>query len=263
MLSLSKAVSNYLPAAESHTEAEGSSLIKVMNILERATIDEIITQINSLTIQNLWNPPLLDAFHDEMLSRLMSETTFTLFTVWVDPAQWSQTPYLTLRVGFEDSYLVVDSQGNYVDKNLPGLKSLIISNSSFPDTMAQKIIRLILNSDLTGEVVVNDTVDVVRIESVNDPTDGVNLKQNSGQGMKVPIKVVEDPDFNVWRRLYTGLKKSQPVVVDTYESVLINQLIDQPKAQEIHRTGGITFEGNLFLSLSPESDDDGEVPPTM
>lgn len=262
MLSLSKAVSNYLPAAEGHSEAEGESLIKVMNILERATINEIITQINSLTIQNLWSPPLLDAFHDEMLSRLMSETTFSLFTVWVNPNQWLQTPYLALRVGFEDSYLVVNSQGSYVDKNIPGLKSLILTNSSFTDVVEQKILRLILNSNLTGEVTVNGAVEVTRVESADDPTDGVNLSPAKGQ-MKVPIKVIEDPDFNLWRRLYTGLKKGQPVVVDPYESVLINQLIDQPKAQEIHRDGGITFEGNLFLSLSPESDDDGEVPPNM
>ena len=265
-LLLTQLVANYLNSWEGHTQTEGNNFIILRDRLTTATIDEINTEYNALTQQQLWVTPLLDIFYDEIRGRMFDDTTFAISTTWRSVSEWKQHPFVLIRVGFEDAYPVIDGDGSFIRANDPNISSFTLMNDSFEDELQEKIIRLLLHHDLNAIVQVgadNQTIQIVGLENAKDPDDRFSFVGNvlpsiNGETTRISAKIRENPDWNINRQIYEALRTQRPVIVDPMQDRLINQLIDLDEARDILEDGGFTFEGNLVLEAEAEAESDEE-----
>lgn len=246
-MSLPQAVASYLSAWEGHTALAPESYARVMNLLDMASIEEINTEMNSLTQQQLWNGPLTDLFHDELLDRIDTETTFAISTAWRNLQDWIQNPFVVARIGFEDSYFLTDEKGNLIRSDDPTISSYTLTNASFQEPVTKRIIHMLIDGPV--DVTVNVTPSGLQISSLASRTgEKVDFLPISDRSYTVSAQIRETPDFNVVKRMYLSLKTGEPTIIDVYADRLIDQLIDYREARNIVDDNGDTFEGDLFLT---------------
>lgn len=264
-MSLAQAVASYLSSWEGHSSLEPESYVRVMDLLEIASVEEMNTEMNALTQQQLWNESLTDAFHDELLSRVNTDTTFAISTAWRRVDQWIQNPFVMAQIGFEDSYLLTDEKNDLIRTDDPTVSSYTLTNASFQEPVAKRLIHLLIDGEVDATVNVSESgVQIASIASRSDPENRVDFQPTSPQSMTVPVSIQETPDFNVVKRMYLSLKAANPVIIDFYADRLIDQLIDYGEARDIVNDNGDTFEGQLFLTgTGVDDDDEGEIASLM
>lgn len=240
-MSLSEAVAAYLNAWDGHTNVEGELLMNVVDLLTRVSLDQLRTEINALTQQTLWVTPLMDVFYDELLYRIMNDTTFCISTAWTSVRDWLTHPYVTVQVGLNDSYFVLDEYGNPITYNQP-YQSYTLMNASFPERTSEELIRLFLDDNIIALCEIGNTITIVGLESTSDSGRRILFAEPGNNIVRVPAQIREIADWNGIKTLYEGLRKNHPVIVDPQREVLINQLIDYPEALDIIAEGGITYE---------------------
>lgn len=253
-MSLTQVISRYLVAYEAHNEYEGQGLTDVVEKLKQAPLSEINSEYNALCQQKLWTSTLLDAFYNEFLNRLLEETTFSISTSWRSIPEWTAQPFVHVDLGFDDVYHVPDPEGNFIRVNDPNISSFSLTGSSVPEDLGMNVIRSFL-VEIPEAVVEVSSAGIVIIGL--QLSDGSVLKLypgSGGQKYRIPIDIQEDPEFELLRQLYLGVKSNHPGVIDPESDLLINQLIDYPEAEDIVSDGGITFEGDLFLQAEAEEE---------
>lgn len=228
-LLLSQLISTYISSWEGHTQSEGSNLIEVQKRLENATIDEINIEFNSITQQGIWVPPLVTVFYDELLDRLMNETTFAISMAWQNISNF----LVTLQVGFEETYPVINTNGSIIRANNDNINILTLTDDNFLKVIREQIIRLLLRDDdliALIEITANgpQVIGLVSSRNINEPVLFSDRIQNPGssQIVRIRVKIQEMPDWTMVRRMYQALRDNKPVIVDPFQDRLINQLID-------------------------------------
>jgi hypothetical protein len=265
-LLLTQVVASYISSWEGHTQAEGNNFIRLRDRLKTATIDEINTEYNTLTQQQLWSIPLLDLFYDEIRDRMFDNTTFAISTAWRTVDDWKKNPFVLIRVGFEESYSVIDNDGSYILADDPNISSFTLMNDSFSDEFGKRIIRLLLHHNINAivQIGINEgqhtgRIQIVGIESSTDPDDrvsflGTGLPSINGETIRIEAIVQEAADWRLIDRMYEALRSETPTILDPNRDKLINQLIDIQEAQNIIDDGGLTFEGNKIIEAKePEN----------
>ena len=248
-MSLAHIVARYLVSFDAHDEDEGTSLNMVIDTLAKTPLSELNIEYNALSQQKLWNDPLLDAFYDELLSRLMEETTFSISTSWLSIQQWLQKPFVNLQLGIEDMYPIFDPQGNYIKSTDTNTYSFSLLNDAFNDEDEEIVLRILLDPIQTATVEVKDTIRIIGIGSTQlAPSTG-------GKVIEAPVTTHESGEYRLLKRLYQGAKDRHPIVIDLGAPQLIDQLVDLDKAYRIVSDGGFNIEGNLLLSAEAEEED--------
>ena len=248
-MSLTQVISRYLAAYEGHTEYEGQGLVDVVQQLSKAPLSELNEEYNALSQQNLWTSTLIDAVYDELLNRLLEETTFSIATSWKSTNEWIQNPFVYVHLGFDELYYITDVKGNYIRISDPDVSSFGLTNDSITESLEANVIRMFL--DDIPVAIVEVTPDSLQIVSLTS-TDGSILKiypsANSSNSIQVPVTINEDPEFELIRQLYLGVKNGRPGIIDLGAPMLINQLVNLSEAYDIVKNGGITFEGDVMFS---------------
>lgn len=254
-MNLAQAVANYVGAYEGHTRAEGTALVRLRHKIQQATTGEIVTQNNALTEQHLWNYPLMNLFYDELLARIMQDTTFALTMSWNSIQDWLAKPYVVAWVGFEETYPVPFANSKVLQSE--NSTYFALSNASFSEDKNKLIIKMLMNGPLKAQVYVYNNGQM-EIGQLLDQNQTLNLKSPSSnmyQTVTVNVDVGETGEWNMLNQMYQGLRVQVPVIVDPYSERLINQLIDLNLAYNIVADEGFTFEGNLLLSAAePEAE---------
>lgn len=258
-LLLSQLISTYINSWEGHTQAEGDNLLAVQKRLENATIDEITTEFNAITQQSIWVPPLITLFYDELLDRLMNETTFAISTAWTNIPEWIINPFVVIRVGFEETYPVIDTNGLFIRADQPNVQTLTLTNDSFSTPIKNRIIRSLLHDGIIAIVeVTSNEIQIsglVSTQNLNEPIWFSKKKQDAFQSIQIKVQIQESADWNHVRRMYQALRADRPVIIDPYQDRLINQLIDTSELEDIIDENGLTFEGDLAIEISGRVDE--------
>jgi hypothetical protein len=266
-MSLAQAVVNYIAAYEGHTSAEGVTFVTLRETLQGSTINQIITENNALTQQHLWNSPLMDLFFDELLRRLLNDTSFSITTSWNSIQNWMEDPYIVAWVGFEESYPIVNPTAELIGETDENIESISLGNISFTEQIAELIIKMLMGEQITAEIYIlpNNKLTIGRLINAQQSFDYITLSpppEENFETMTVPLKIWEVPDWSLLNQLYQGLRRQTPVIGDPWsgtedtENRLINQLIDLGKAKDIAREGGFTFEGDLLLTTKQEDEEE-------
>lgn len=222
-MAFSKVVGDYLNVWEGHSQIHGIKLQTLVRVIQGATLDEINTEYNVLSRQNLWVEPLIDVFYDELLRRIMTAATFVISTSWTSINDWLNYPFIYIRVGFEDAYALTNSDGTLITIDDDTTNVFAVTNDSFSDKVADNILRLLINKEIvTTAQIVNNSVVITSIENKNDPTEKISLsKEVSGnQTIKEQATIYELDEFNIIRRMLDGLRNETFDIVDPYEQRL-------------------------------------------
>lgn len=264
---LTETVSNYINSWEGHTDSEGYDLKAVEEKLKVATLGEINTEYNSISQQDLWVEPLVDLFYNEILDRLMTETTFSLSVSW----RSIQKPFVSVYLGFEDVYPVLDPDGSLIRLDDRTISSFTLMNDSFSDEMRERIIRILLKENILTVIQVeyayNGRIQIMGLESSENPPEriyfadeimnlpGVRNSQNS-LITRIPLRIIETPDFNLVRRMLNGLKSGTYDIIDPFADRLINQLISTQETQDLIEEGGVLPQGEIVLDPDEKEEED-------
>jgi len=235
-MNLSGAVGNYLNAWEGHSSLHGEMLHILTNIILIATMDEIKTQYNVLSQQKLWTTSLIDVFHDEILNRLLTESSFLISTSWTTTEEWKSEPYVTIKIGFEDTQFLTDKYGNVIPEDDENLKTFSLSSNDFSQNTQDNIVRMILRNNILAAVETNDnTIQVIGISNIQDSNELVPFINNvvglsslfgqSGyQLFSIPAKVDESEDFSTLKQILKGLSTQTFNIIDEYIDINTLQL---------------------------------------
>jgi len=222
-MSLAKITTDYLAAWEGHTEFHGIKLQHLVRTIVKCTVDEINTEYNALCRQNLWVTPLIDTFYDELLRRIMIDATFAISTAWINTSEWMQHPFVYIRIGFEDAYVITKSDGSLISADDRQINTFALVNDSFPENIANRILHLLINREIVATVqILGESISIIAIENKNDPVERIVFpgKDFEGQIVKVEARIHEIGDFNTIRRMLDGLRSQTFEIVDPYEKRL-------------------------------------------
>lgn len=252
-MSLTQVISRYLAAYEGHTEYEPQGWVDVVEQLSKAPLSELNSEYNGLSQQNLWTSTLIDAFYDELLNRLLEETTFSIATSWKTIETWLQKPFVHVHLGFDEVYYITDLDGNYIRVSDPDVYSFGLTNDSMTGSMEANIIRMFLDDIPVATVEITPSgPQIVSLTSSDGSVFHIYPSSNTQNTIQVPVTIEQDPEFELIRQLYIGVKNGRPKIIDLGAPVLINQLVDLPEAYDIVKDGGITFEGDILLSAESQ-----------
>src|SRR5665648_305752 len=168
-MSLNQAVAAYTSSWEGHAENEGDRYVAMVDLLSDAPLDEIQLEANALTSQELWVPSVIDAFYDALLDRILNETTFCISTAWTTVQHWLTHPYVTIQVGFNDFYHVLDQNGDPIRHDQP-YRSYTLMNASFTESQQYQIIRMLLDNTVIALINLGTDITIVGLESAKDPS---------------------------------------------------------------------------------------------
>ena len=218
-LSLTKVVTNYLNVWESHSELHGIKLQQLIRIINSATLGEITTEYNALSQQHLWVDPLINVFHDELLQRVMTEATFAISTAWKTIDEWLQDPFIYIRIGFEDFYLITGSDGSIIPVGDTSINTFAITNESLSEEKIEKTLKLLIDREIVATIqMVNNSIVITSIENKDDPIERVSFYEEipNATTIKITTPIYEIDDFNLIRRMLDGLRNKTFDIVDPY-----------------------------------------------
>lgn len=209
--------------------------------LANETISEILTQYNVNCVDKSWNQSLADIFVQEIFERILSDATFSLMTVWRSIKEWLRNPYMTVQLGFDDGYSIMDNEGQEIMENDPAAMYFILNNDEFPDEIQRILIyKFITKSvDVTIQIIGND-IQVTQIDDVP-----VSSPINS-EKIIIPAKIQHTPDLhllylildNIWNEKYEVIDlyikyKEERLSEERYSYELNVQIISLPPVEEL------------------------------
>jgi hypothetical protein len=210
-LLLQQNVASYINSWEGHSDIEGYNFIQLRDKIKNATIEELTTEYNALTQQNLWNASLLDLFYDEFRSRMFNETTFSISVTW----RSIENPTALIMVGFEDSYPIIDGDGSFILPNDPKILNNTLTSINFSNEYREAIIRMLLDRNVT--VIANKNLQIVGLEN---PNKQFYFDRNQEEVIKIKTSIREASDWNFYNQIYQALRKAEPAIMDPMEDVL-------------------------------------------
>lgn len=219
----SQAVGDYLDSWEGHNELHGLKLQELAKMIEHTTLDELNTEYNVLSRQNLWVNPLIDLFYTELLRRIIIEGTFAISTSWTSIEEWMKYPFVYIRVGFEDAYVLTNSDGTLITADDTFTDTFAVTTDSFPEKTVDNILRLLINREIVATAqILNDSISIIAIENRNDPNEKIVFAEEmpGSNIMKVRATIYELADFNLIRQMLDGLRSETFNIVDPYEQRL-------------------------------------------
>lgn len=235
---LAKAVVDYTSAFETHSALEGTAFVELQQTLSAAGTDEIIEQNNMLSTQQLWHPPTINLFYNELWKRLDENTSYRLAVAYAK--RWTpERVNVAITLGDHlpppvpvDGW--IGQEGNTVEIVPPRYKMQTLST-------------IMNGGDAIVEMDNGKPIDIVGVSGF--PTDAVYTWKKATTSVTVPIDLHVSPDWRILFDIYQGLRHGSPVVSDPRHDVLINQMIDLPLANKINEIGGITHNGHGWVEI--------------
>jgi hypothetical protein len=228
-LILPQNIATYLGSWEGHTQSEGNNLIQVNDRMNNATIDELATEYNILTLRHLWNLPLLDLFYNEFRNRMFSDTTFSISVSWQSTQEWLKNPFVLIMVGFEENYPIIDGNGINIRGDKPNVLNVTLLWTDFSDKLQEKIIRMLLHNDTSAIIeIFNNQLKIIGLEN-----DSVRLSFMDDDALSEVVKVRtiirKVSDWDVYSQVYKALRDQTPIIIDPIQNRMIEiaDLIDE------------------------------------
>lgn len=204
-------MNRYTYSWEGYKSEKGEKYAQIKKIIQEATIDEILNQYNRLSFANLWNEPLCQLFKDEISERILSDATFTFMTVWRSLKDWLEKPFVSLHIGFEESYDIIDYDGEPVLENDPGANYVTVSNNQLSEEDQRNIIGLFLvnnNIEATVEYDMNDIL-ITHVEKISLKTKISNVSSE----LIIPVTIYRSPDLHLLHLILDGIEnKTYPII---------------------------------------------------
>lgn len=182
-------VGNYIGEWEGHTQMEGNLYLQLKDMIKEVTIDEINTVYNLLTQQKLWNQPLIDLFYNELLDRILLNTSFALRVM--------DNFNASVEVNFEDDLVLLADEYMVVDNMLS-------------DKIRDTIIRMLLDGDIS--LIINESAIVGAQSSERKITWGENEIATM-----FPV-INRSEDWLLITGMYNGVKSGIPGILDPFKN---------------------------------------------
>ena len=139
--------------------------------------------------------------------------------------------------------------------NDPMVSKFFIESESLTNKLRDLIIRLLLNYSINAIIqITTDQIQIIGLENADNPDDNISFISDTLPSIKVRAKILQDPDWNLYRQMYVALKNETPTILDPMQDKLINQLIDLDMAKRIQEDHSLTFEGDILIEI--ESSDE-------
>lgn len=164
-------------------------------------------------------------------------------------------PFVYVHLGFDEVYYITDVEGNYIRLADTDMSSFGLTNDSMIESVEANVIRMFLNDIPVATVEVFSAGLIITALTTSDNSTLQIFPSQNGQTIQVPVTINEDPEFELMRQLYLGVKQGKPGIIDLGAPDLINQLVDMSEAYDIVKDGGITFEGDLLIRAEPDDQD--------
>lgn len=225
----SRLVGNYISAYEGHTEAEGITYIETRERLKSATIDEINTVYNLVTQQKLWTSSLIDLFFDELLDRLLNETTFVISTAWKYVSSWLNNSFVLIRIGFEENYPEIEDDDTYITGDHDNINKINIVDSQLDPRIRERIIKMILTGDVNVIIGYSETeLRIVAVESVTETDNIIRLSSLTIPNLiRIKARIRTAPDWAMIVQMYYGLRTESPGIIDPFAERVREEEINQ------------------------------------
>lgn len=243
--------SHYLHSWEAYTSTKGERYERLKKQLETVTISEITSQYNSITQSKSWNVPLSELYLNEITGRILSEATFMVSIVYRSALQWESNPFVSIQLGFDDSYSVLDSEGEVVLENDPGIVFHVVTNDQFEDEIQRTILSQLLQSQpsLNAHVTkVDHDWTIISLDDILVPS--MTVVEHS---LSVPITIYHSPDFHLLYMLIHNILNGtheeirthpiEPILTpDDYASLNTHyEIVPLPSADDLVRKTGTNY----------------------
>jgi len=165
-------------------------------------------------------------------------------TVWRSIKDWSARPFVSLHIGFEDGYDILDEDGEPVLENDPGANYATVSNAELSEADQRKIIGLLLKNDQLQATLRYDA-DKVWITRIAD----VSLQAHPDLSLevKVPVTVYRSPDLHLLHLMLEGIEQKTYHILNTGSE--INQ-----EVKSLFEDAPAQFSGFELVPLPPPED---------
>jgi hypothetical protein len=221
---LGAASRNYAHSWEGYASLKGDKYSTLKKEIERATINEILSQYNAICADKLWNGPLGEVYHQELLERILSDATFTVMTVWRSVAEWLQNPYASVQLGFDESYPVVDAQNEPIFEGDPVATYFTVSNDQLPEEIQRDLIQNFLNfgSNLSVTARIEDNnIFIIRVGDVSVMTP--RTTQELSTEVTVPLTIYHTPDLHLLYLMIDNILKKNYEMINLYTSQFLDE----------------------------------------
>lgn len=243
-ITFADSIKQYTYSWEGYKSQKGDKYNQVQRSIKRATIGEIINQYNMLSFSNLWNEPLRQLFIDEITDRILSDATFALMTVWRSIKDWSSKPFVFLLIGFEDSYDILDENGEPVLENDPGVTYTTVINNELSEENQRKIIGLLLKNN-QPQVTLRYNENKVWITQIADVP--LQAYPDLSNEVIVPATIYRSPDLHILYLMLEGIEKK------TYHILNIGPKINK-EVESLFDNDPVQFSDFEIVPLPPPED---------
>jgi hypothetical protein len=224
---------NYLNSSEGLSSIKGSKYYALKEFVENVTIGEIITQYNIHSVNKTWTDALGEIYTEELLERILSDATFSMIIVYRSIKEWLEHPYVSLQLGFESGYPILDAEKEQVFLNDPIAKYFVLNNDEFPEEVQRDLIRKFLLDKI------NVTVEIVGDNLYVSKIGDFSVAVVSATNYVVPLTVYNVPDLHLLYIIMNNIWTKNYEIIDLYsryEDEFIDEQIEVvslPEADEL------------------------------
>lgn len=225
MSKLGKASNDYIYSWEGLSSTKGDKYKRLRKEIENVTIPEILALYNINCVEKIWTEPLDEIYSQELLERILSDATFSAVTVWRSIKEWSQAPYMTVQLGFDEDYPILDVDDEPILEDDPVAMSFTITNDEFPEEIQRDLIHKFLTE--TTNITIQLETDNIYATKIGDIS---LMKSHSTRHAKlsrlvqiansteinIPLKVYHTPDLHLLYIMLDNIKKKNYEIIDLY-----------------------------------------------
>lgn len=213
------ASTSYSNSWEGFASIKGDKYTRLKKEIERATIYEILTQYNAICANKSWNGPLGEIYSHELLDRILSDATFTMTTVWRSPSEWLQQPYMSLQIGFDESYPIMDAEGEPVLEDDPVAMYFTFTNDQLSDEIQRALIHKFLNEAQVPVVIRIEGERIFATQIADVPLSTPRISQELATEITIPLIIYHTPDLHLLYLILNNICKKNYEIIDLYSRV--------------------------------------------
>jgi hypothetical protein len=213
MNNLDVKVHDYLTSWEGMSSVKGSKYQILIEAIEDATIHEILGQYNQ-NCSSLQNQVLNELISEELHERILSDATFSITTVWRSIKEWLKNPYVTVQLGFDDDYPIIDDEQEPIFEDDPVAKYIIMTNQEFPEEAQRDLIEKFLFEVPTITLQIDENQ--IKILDIDDLPLFPVLSDETPDVVTIPLKIYHTPDLHLLYMMINNIRNKNYEVIDLY-----------------------------------------------
>lgn len=223
MSKLDKASNNYIHSWEGLSSTKGDKYKRLKVEIENVTIPEILTLYNINCVDKSWNQPLSELFSQELLERIKSDATFSISTVWRSTKEWLEFPYMTVQLGFDEVYDILDAENEPILEDDPVAMTFTLVNDEFPDDVQRSLIHKFL-IDTVVHVTIQVEKDNIYATKISDISlaktkivQSMRLVQiANSEEITIPLRIYHTPDLHLLYLMMNNIEEKTYEIIDLY-----------------------------------------------